>query len=235
MSASDSPPNMLRHLFTVLSLLCLVACCGTSCLWVRGYWAADVLSWTDRDQNIFGCAVLKGQLLFGYAPGGREAKALKRKPGFSHKVRSPHPADLANLPLYWILPKVFAVSGSPSPSPAFMQSLRQTRHLAGFTFETHWNAYFDAPHCDYRLTTVRCRLALIPTWPLCLLTAPPPAWWLYLRLRQRHRRRHGLCLHCGYDLRATPDRCPECGHVVPMSPAPTLLLSHRPSKRPPDC
>ena len=35
--------------------------------------------------------------------------------------------------------------------------------------------------------------------------------WGRLKTRQTHRR--GFCAACGYDLHATPGRCPECGAV----------------------
>jgi hypothetical protein len=52
---------------------------------------------------------------------------------------------------------------------------------------------------------------------LILGTLVLPALWLVRTGRaiksRRERKRKGLCLSCGYDLRVSPERCPECGAV----------------------
>jgi hypothetical protein len=55
-----------------------------------------------------------------------------------------------------------------------------------------------------------------------LLTAILPAIFFCQRTRKALRRRQGhihpICATCGYDLRATPHKCPECGTIPPPSP-----------------
>jgi len=55
--------------------------------------------------------------------------------------------------------------------------------------------------------------ARVPYWFLSLLLALLPAYCVRRWLRARRRRAAGQCPICGYDLRATRDRCPECGAV----------------------
>jgi hypothetical protein len=72
---------------------------------------------------------------------------------------------------------------------------------------------------------------IVPTWMLAIATAVLPGlclatcllrWW---DRRLEERRVAGLCPLCGYDLRATPDRCPECGTTPPAKGAGASVVS----------
>ena len=57
-------------------------------------------------------------------------------------------------------------------------------------------------------------------WAAAHLAAVAPAAWAWRRVRKNRRGTvRGVCARCGYDLRASPERCPECGEVKPPAAA----------------
>jgi hypothetical protein len=83
--------------------------------------------------------------------------------------------------------------------------------LAGISSPRGWRIHVsDTTHFpaadNYRLAVIPYRLLLAATLLL------PALWMLSLLIRiSRRNRREAFCCQFGYDLRATPNRCPECG------------------------
>jgi hypothetical protein len=55
---------------------------------------------------------------------------------------------------------------------------------------------------------------LIAYWLAGFLSLPLPLVWVWVFCRKRGRAKIGLCAVCSYDLRASKERCPECGTAV---------------------
>lgn len=102
----------------------------------------------------------------------------------------------------------------------FWNVIRQPRPR-GPWFLAGGNVYPYGTHSGWAIT--------LPYPLICAAAAVAPLA-AFRRFRQRRRRAHlGLCLNCGYDLRATTTgRCPECGaDATRFPPAAPELTAQR--------
>ena len=85
---------------------------------------------------------------------------------------------------------------------SILSSMRDYPHIErSFLGFGYMSGTYNAPY----------RVFSAPYWFILIVTGAFPAAWWVKRRRVRARRREGRCLRCGYDLRATPGKCPECG------------------------
>jgi hypothetical protein len=183
--------RLRRIIFNGLTMLSLLLCVSTMAMWVRSYWVTDGFirrAFDDeRNSTIWTQDVLgTGR---GFASLTRIVQSGRRNDGAYRRW-----AGGAKPLSHHVESPIYPAMHLRSPDPSFL----------GFKFYRSWNR--QSPSYIWQF--------VVPLWSMLVVSALLPAART-IRWHVRERRPLiGQCPSCGYDLRATPDRCPECGMVL---------------------
>ena len=176
---------MRRRLFTVATALSLLLCLLTAVLWVRSYahydFAVHGVETSETVANTFEVSSGEGVIEF----------AATHYDSMDDDIR------LHGSHTHWYLHSEPTVSREDELHNQFVGKTGWHTGRIGYGYEGGGG--------------VQERRLCVPHWGLAGLALVLPVCWTTHRLRSRRRRYRGQCQICGYDLRATPDRCPECG------------------------
>jgi hypothetical protein len=177
----------------------------TVVVWTRSYQVSDELSWCDGSHR-FGPAYAYTRRIVS-ASGGIMFQARYEEWGkWAGKMLEGHD-------FHW-----FHARPGPYPmyQPRYQSDVPQFARWAAVGFEII--APGARPKFGYFEET---KSVTVPYWAIIVVTALPPFFsfrsWRRRRLL-KSRLMLSLCGCCGYDLRATPLRCPECG-AMPKTPS----------------
>jgi len=189
-----------RHLFNLLAALSLLLCMMTGALWVRSYTVSEglfVRFWDDEwcsvgyNQGRLGFFQTNNMTLHAFRGSSPAWWSISWKQGRASKN-----AFDSLLPLPSPAVGVFHWGLSVKPSP--------TRSLMPGSF-----LGFNCGSAQFAGVT-HIREIVAPFWSLLVFLGAVVA---SIKFRKPSPSKLGCCLVCGYDLRATPDRCPECGTI----------------------
>lgn len=185
---------MIRVLFKLTSALSLLLCVGTVVLRVRARSVSDRLDLVPNAYDSYGLKSLPEGICAFHENEGIPLGHFGGWAFHSNPLPLPH----------------------HSPSDDNVAQYHSTSFM-GFKSVGYdlWVSYFKGS-VFYSQAWRRNRQIITPYWALVLLTSLLPTLSTVRRLRRGRRFPNGFCAACGYDLRATPRQCPECG-AVPKS------------------
>jgi hypothetical protein len=186
----------MRRLFTLVSALFLLLSVATVVLWARSYWRSDAI-YLSR-WSLYSISSSKGGVVW-----------IVRTSVYTH-----FDGTVTSEPFS----PVWSISYSPEADFPRI-ALWDSEHGA-----------LGAGYCDgmeFLWVSVegsedtRCRMVALPYWMLSTAALAVVSVYPLRSIRSAGRARRSQCVRCGYDLRASPERCPECGtriHSPPSAP-----------------